>query len=428
MSTSKHQILGTGLLATAIAGCGGSGGGESQTAPGAAVTYHKDVAPILADRCVGCHTEGGIAPFSLERFEDVSAVRGAVREAVVTRTMPPWLAGQGCNDYTGDPSLGDDQIAAIAAWVDAGGPEGDPADAPHDDTPEAPTLSRVDRTLSMTEAYTPVGADDYRCFLLDWPEDAPSYVTGFRANPGDATTVHHVIAFLVSPDQAAAFDALDQNEAGPGYTCFGGPGNGNDPGTAWIGAWAPGSAGGDLPAGTGIEVLPGSKIALQVHYNTAHGDPGPDMTSIDVKLDAAVEKEAHWQFWADPVWVYGGGMDIPMGDADVTHAFSSDPTGYMSGGKPMTIHSTALHMHTRGTKATLGVKRAAGAEECLLDIPRWDFHWQLNYALEQPVHVAPGDELSIACHWDNSAGTKDLAWGEGTGDEMCLGAVYVTAD
>ena len=84
-------------------------------------------------------------------------------------------------------------------------------------------------------------------------------------------------------------------------------------------------------------------------------------------------------------------------------------------------------MHTLGTKTRLEIQRRSGARECLLDIPEWDFHWQGGYALTQPRVVSSGDSIRLECHWDNSApGAADANWGEGTGDEMCLGIFYMT--
>jgi hypothetical protein len=151
-----------------------------------------------------------------------------------------------------------------------------------------------------------------------------------------------------------------------------------------------------------------------------------------------VEKEAQWQFYADPSWFFGGEMVIPAGDPDVVHTFSMDPTAYLGG--DFDVYHVGLHMHTRGTEATLDIVRAESADEtCLLDIPRWDFNWQAPYRLQQPVRVSQGDQLRITCHWDNSQQNQpsvngmpmapnELNWGEGTGDEMCLGLLYVTTD
>jgi hypothetical protein len=436
LGISRAQMLVVFGAALSLSACGGGGAdseaGQQPAASGP--TYHADVAPIVASKCASCHADGGIAPFSLSTFGEIAAVKELVRAAVSDRSMPPWLAADGCNEYAHDGSLTDEQIATITGWIDAGAPEGTPAQqAPSD---EATGLSRVDLTLGMNAPYTAKESpDEYRCFLIDWPNDAPSFVTGFEIKPGEARTVHHVIAFLIPPDRAAQYEELDASEEGPGYTCFGGPGGGNDMEVGWLGSWAPGGRGGDFPAGTGIEVLPGSKIALQLHYNSANGQL-PDQTSIDLKIDPTVAKRAHWQFFTNIAWVLGNGMEIPAGETDVKHEFAFDPTGFISDGNPFVIHSVGLHMHTRGTSATLSVEPGAGGDACLLDIPSWDFHWQGTYDLAKPHLFSPGDRLKIECHWDNSAANQpivdgkpampeDLAWGEGTNDEMCLGALYI---
>ena len=425
------------LIAGATLGCGGAdeeaaAGGDS---PSSGPTWRRDIEPLVQAKCQTCHRPGGIAPFALQTYDEVHEVRELVKAAVTSRLMPPWLADGACAEYAHDLSLDEMQIATFAKWVDSGAPEGDAAGAEIDEAPA--TMSRIDLSLTMPEPYTAQqDPDDYRCFLIDWPESETAYVTGFQARPGNAEVVHHVIAFLIPPEAAADYAAMDEAEEGAGYTCFGGPGGGNDPGVSWIGSWAPGNMGGDLPAGTGLEVKPGSKIALQVHYNTVNGRQ-PDQTGIDLRIDRSVEKRAAWQFFADIQWLFPGGMKIPAGEPDVSHEFSVDPTPYFSDGNPFLIHKVGLHMHTRGTSARLSKTRADGTEECLLDIPRWDFHWQYNYDLATPTLVSPGDELNIGCHWDNSAKNqpvvdgkqvqpKDLSWGEGTGDEMCLGAIYVS--
>jgi hypothetical protein len=130
-------------------------------------------------------------------------------------------------------------------------------------------------------------------------------------------------------------------------------------------------------------------------------------------------------------------MNIPAGQADVTHAWTEYPTRYLdalTGGvfqndKPITLHFVGLHMHTLGTHTRLDIQRGSGERECLLDIPRWNFNWQQGYTFVQPKVLNPEDALHLECHWNNSApGARDVNWGEGTGDEMCLGIFYMTQE
>jgi hypothetical protein len=386
------------------------------------LTYWQDVRPIFDAKCVGCHQEGGIAPFRLDEYETARQQSDFIRDAVVTRFMPPWLADDDCTDYAHDRSLTDAQIETIRQWSLSGALEGDPARPGPPIQTEISGLSRADVNLALPVPYEmKPQPDDYRCFVLDWPETEKKYITGFRANPGNAQVVHHVIAFLAPPAQVEQAQALDAGEEGQGYTCFGGPGFQ----ASWVGAWAPGSPGVDFAAGSGLEVEPGSKIVLQVHYNSANGG-GSDQSSVDFKVDGTVEKVARLQPWANPAWL-SGEMVIPAGEADVKHSWDQDLT-VMNGFQPLYIHSVGFHQHTRGLGGRVEIVHADGTRECLLDIPRWDFHWQGAYALEKPRRFVAGDKIHLECHWDNSMGDKDLNWGEGTDDEMCLTSFYFTGE
>jgi hypothetical protein len=402
-------------------------------------TYARDIKPILDARCINCHDAGGIAPFPLTSYAEVSPMAAAIGAVVSTRQMPPWKAAPGCTDYLGDFSLTDAQIAAISSWVSGGAPEGDPSQVAAPLASAARRLSRVDRTLSMAAPYTPQQApDDYHCFVLDWPGTADEFVTGFSAKPGNRAVVHHAIAFLITPDKVAELAQKDAAEPGPGYTCFGGTGISGRGG--WLGAWAPGSEGYDFPTGTGIRVTPGSKVVLQIHYNVLTAGPMPDQTSIDFKLDPSVDKEARIIPFTNPAWPRGG-MTIPAGQSDVTYSYAADPTLVLDalfgpGGGGYTLYSSALHMHQLGIKGRVEIARPA-ANECMLDIEDWSFHWQNQYEFSTPKTIHAGDKISLTCQWDNSQAHQpiiggrqinpaDVAWGEGTTDEMCIAVVYVT--
>jgi mono/diheme cytochrome c family protein len=412
----------------------GTGSSEGTTGGGvAAVTYYEHVKPIFDGRCVACHREGGIAPFSLEAYEDAATWAPSVATAVAAGTMPPWPPSSACNEYIGNRSLTDDQIALVSAWAADAAPMGDPANEGAPLGGLEGGLSRVDRTLTMAEPYTPQQSpDEYRCFLVPWPDDldATTYVTGFRAVPGNDAIVHHVIAFLATPDQIADYEALDAAEDGPGYTCFGGTGG---PSRTWLGGWAPGGVGNDLPPGLGLEVPAGSMVILQLHYNTLASDPAPDATAIELSIEPEVEKVARVIPFANPAWP-GGGMPIPADEADVVHEFQRDISPLL--GSPQTVYAAALHMHTRGTRASLTIDRAGGDSDCVLEIDDWDFHWQGSYGLQTPLALGEGDELRLQCHFDNTAANQpyvdgeplpptDTNWGEGTTDEMCLGVLLV---
>ena len=410
-----------------------SGGVEAE------VTYHEHLRPLVERHCVGCHQPGNIGPFPMTSYQEVYDLREAIVLSVEAGTMPPWQAGPGCRDYEDDTSLSPEEIALVRAWIDEGAAEGSPDDYVPPDVPPPPGMSRVDLTLELPEPYEPVlTPDDYRCFLLDWPYEETRYISGFSAVPDQVHMVHHMIAFSIEPDQVEEFEALDDAEPGVGYTCFGGPGgeiDPLDPSTIgnWLGSWAPGSANDDFPEGTGIAVEPGSRVVLQVHYNTAVDDLQPDQSAVQFKVDEQVEHPAVMLLMANPSWLMGG-MVIPAGEPEAVHTWEIDPTPFMNfisgvlpDNEPFRIHAVAQHMHTLGTAGRLSIGRPDGSETCLLELPRWDFNWQTSYRFTESVIFEPGDSLRLSCQWNNEAGEQDVNWGDGTGDEMCLGVFYATA-
>jgi mono/diheme cytochrome c family protein len=423
-------------LATTGEGTAVVDGSSTGPAPEAEVTWHGQVRAVLEQHCTSCHQPGNIGPFPMTSYAEAHLVREAIVLTLEDGSMPPWMPADGCQDYESEPAITDDEAALVRAWVDAGAPEGDPDDyvAP----PPAPSngLSRVDLTLTLPEPYLPTEQpDDYRCFLLDWPQASTTFVTGFQARPDDLRTVHHLIAYAIAPELVAEYDALDAADPATGYTCFGGPGGaitGPQSAGTWLGAWAPGGMTGDFPEGTGIEMAPGSKVVLQIHYNTLVDDLRPDASAVQLKLDDTVERPAYTMPLANPEWL-AGNMPIPA-QAGVVHAFELDPTLYMplftdviAPDSPFEIHSAVHHMHKLGTRGEQRIERADGSQTCLLELPRWDFDWQQAYRFVEPVRFEPGDRLRLACEWDNSAGDGPVGWGEGTGDEMCLGVYYITA-
>ena len=358
--------------------------------------------------------------FALEDMEDVRTMASAVRSSVESGRMPPWKADPGCNDYQGDFSLTEEEKSTLIGWLDGGMPEGDPSAAVTGSVHAGTQLERTDFTLSMDEAYVPqVVPDDYRCFILDWPETEGTYLTGYKVNPGNVEVVHHVISYVFGSEYRAAFDEMDEAEVGAGYTCYSGPGGVADEDAIWLGAWAPGDDDGNLPNGTGLYVESGSFVIMQVHYNTSGGGAEPALSSMDVMIEDEVERPAIIQPWTNPMWLYSDSMNIPAGET-TTHSFTYTP------GLNLNIHTASLHMHKLGDSARLWVDRADGSETCLLSDSAWDFDWQRSYAFTDPIEFHDGDALSVECTWTNTT-DEDISWGEGTGDEMCLGVMLLTA-
>jgi mono/diheme cytochrome c family protein len=454
------------------------GSRESSPAAAKASPTWKDVAPIFAAKCAGCHTKGGIAPFSITTARSAAAYAGAIYAMTQQGKMPPWMPGRDSPEYVGQSTriLTPTEKKLIARWVRGGArigrggsikPVGEGGSAP------GTTLR-----LAPAKRYLPhaaVGADDdYHCFLLEPHLTHDVFVTRAVVRPQQPAIVHHVILFEATGQNAVDARRLDRESGGKGWTCFGGPGLSETHPTAdaatsdrlgapqWISAWVPGHTTNDAPAGTGVLVHAGAAVVMQVHYNLIH-KPRPDrsrvvlrvvpaagssLTPLDTMLvpapvelpcprgvrsrlcsrDVAVREEAR-------KYGYDASL-IPFGLLYLCHKTLADypspqTTCDRTVNRPLRIYGVAGHMHLRGVDIRLELKART-----LLHIPRWNFHWQDAYYLAQPVDASPGDTIRVTCRFDNSAkhqpvvrgkrlAPRYVLWGEGTTDEMCLGLLQV---
>lgn len=409
------------------------------------LTYHKDVRALIEQKCVNCHSKGNVGPFALSSYEDVSKLKMAIKDSVSSGRMPPWKADNSCNDYKGNLGMTKKQVKLIVDWVDQGAKEGDVASykAPKIEPP--PTL-REDVKLKLPKPYVPQKTpDDYHCFIMDWPHKEDKYVTGFKVTPGNRKITHHLIAYVIPPKHIATFQKFDDDEEGVGYTCYGGPtgGDGNNlsalTGIRWVGAWAPGGDVSKMPEGTGVLVPGGSKVVVQMHYNASSKDVEPDQSDIIFEIADKVDNPATIQPFTNVSWVLSKSMEIPANSSDTKHTYATDIATRAGG--PVVIHSVGFHMHTRGKSGSIEIERGEQSKEenvCALRINKWDFNWQGSYGLMKPLIVYPGDKVRITCTWDNTAENqplvdgkkvtpRDINWGEGTHDEMCLGTLFLTA-
>ncbi len=416
-----HRYL---TLLVVLTACGTDDGGEPPI-EASGPTWHTDVAPLVDEHCGGCHTEGGIGPFVLTDYASFEAVSASAIDAIAAGRMPPWSPSSDCRTYQHERVLTADQKAVIAQWAADGMPEGTVPEVV--EQPQIRDLPEPSAVGVATEAYVPDDSrpDDYRCFPLDveFPQD--TYLAGTNVVPDVRAIVHHVLVYVVTPDDVEDLLALDAREEGAGYTCFGGPGAGTVPSP--VAAWVPGAT--PLLHDDGeMQFIPaGSRLVMQIHYNVLSAAPVPDQTAL------------HLYYWDDPqpmevVATPQPKLDlfIPAGEAHVEQVAEFT----YRGDEPATLVAVAPHLHVLGESVRVDLVRAAGGEECLIDIPDWDFDWQQSYRFpkDEEVVVQPGDRFRLTCVFDNSAENqpvvngeqltpRDVTWGEGTLDEMCINFV-----
>ncbi|TKD10268.1 hypothetical protein [Polyangium fumosum] len=389
---------------------------DDASAPLRIPTYHEDVAPILAEHCLSCHDEGGIAPFSLVDYEDARRTAEAIRISTTSRSMPPFVLDNSgeCNTYVEGRWLTDAQIRTIEAWARAGAPEGEPPKGTAPAPRALAELDRVDMTIDMKDTYTPDAAkfDDYRCFVLDPGLAEDVFITGFHVRPGAASMLHHLTLFSIDTKESeATAEALDAAEPGFGYSCI------DDihvPDARWLVGAGPGSGALRFPEGTGLRMRAGRKTILQIHYNQENGRHA-DRTRIDLMLARNVPKEATVQRIA------ATNLLLPPKQASVDQS-AVEPVSI-----DLTLWGLWPHMHKLGT----GMHVAAthdGEEKCLARVNNWDFHWQGFAHYTKPIDLSSGGSMRITCTYDTRGRDTTTTWGQGTNDEMCIAFFYLTAN
>lgn len=430
---SSVARVSSAVLALALAACGQvagvtSGGADAGTKyTGPVVTYYKDVQPLVTANCQGCHSAEGIGPFDLSTYEALKSHGMVAAAAVSSRLMPPWMPSQEGRPLVDTRRLTDEQIDLMKNWVAQGMPAGDPADA----SQVVPPVStfRADANFPMATAYTPntgLGTDDYHCFVIDPGLTADKAVTAFNVLPGDKRVVHHVILFGVETgDQPKLAQLQAGGDGHGGYTCFGS--SGIDSATM-VGGWVPGTQATTFPAGTGIVLKAGTKIVMQVHYNMLQVQHTTDSTAALLQYAPAASVKPAYIF---PVLNQGFHV---AADETKTVTASTDP---VPNGVRIRVLGVLPHMHLHGTNIKVVANLKGGKTQTIIDIPRWDFHWQQLYFFQTPLDVVAGENATLSCTFDNTAANqpiingeqvpaKTLTWGEDTLSEMCLNYFYAT--
>jgi mono/diheme cytochrome c family protein len=410
--------------------------GKAKEKSSSPVTFTKDVAPILYQNCASCHRPGDIAPMPLLSYKEVRPWAKAIREVVVERRMPPWLADPHYGEFANDRRLSPKEIETIVAWVDGGAKEGDPKDLPPKPTfpAEGWTLGKPDAIFSLPEEFSVPGEGTvpYKYYAVPTNFTEDKYVQFAEIKRGEPSVVHHVIVSVREPGQGqlpqageiragaqrvnpeAARDPQQETQAR----------RGNNPDGMLVG-WAPGMSPLLLRPGNAKLIKKGSVLIFQMHYTT-NGTPAKDRTSVGLYFaKGPVEKR---------VITRGVGTDrnklvIPAGDP------SYESRSAFTFNEDCHIVSFMPHMHLRGKDFEYRLVYPDGTSKILLRVPRYDFNWQITYFLKQPVAAPKGSRLECVAHHDNSANnkynpdpTKEVRWGDQTWEEMMIGWMDYTID
>src|SRR6185503_2703361 len=438
--TLSTSIALTFLLALGFIAVPSTSAGDTKS--GRAITFNKDVAPIFFKNCATCHRQGELAPMSLLTYKDARPWARSIKEKVVTRQMPPWHADPQYGHFINDARLGQEEIDPIAAWADGGAKEGSPKDLP-----PAPAfvagwkVGKPDVVFTMKEEYTlaAAGSDEYINFTMPTNFKEDVWVQAAEINPGNNRVVHHVIAFVQTPQMIAQGGRKPPGPQSIFYedgtlvrvkqdapvfddTCDS-PSGGFARGSGQEGLgfplcfYAPGKDVDVYQEGMAKLVPKGSKIVIQVHYSKTTGKLEKDRTSVGLILAKAPPQQVVTSFG-----VLNHYFKIPPG------ADNHEVKGCYTLSRDVELLDFLPHMHVRGKDMKYEVLYPDGRRETLISVPRYDFNWQTLYRLEKPLLLPKGSKLIVTAHFDNSEKnksnpdpTKTVRFGDPTYDEMMIG-------
>jgi hypothetical protein len=374
----------------------GAGLSAAPAASGAP-TFSKDVALILYRRCVECHRVGEPAPMPLTTYQEARPWAKAIKQAVLRRVMPPWLADPHYGTFRNDRTLSEQDVKTLVAWADGGAPEGDPkqtAAVPHFETGwnigKPDVLIDIGRDFDVPSE----GTVDYQYFSVPSNFTEDKWVEAAEIRPDKRAVIHHVIVFVQDPTATS-----EKREIGSLLVGF-----------------APGEPPLRFDPGTAKLVKAGSKLLFQVHY-TPNGKPATDRTYIGLRF--AKEPPKYRAVTANAT---NRKFVIPAGDP--AYRVASTWTAKQD----VTLLGFMPHMHLRGKDFKYTLVFPDGREEVMLNVPKYDFNWQLDYLLKSPLELPKGTRIDCVAHFDNSPNnkfnpdpSKDVKWGDQTWEEMMMG-------
>jgi hypothetical protein len=389
-------VFAIGMCALLMIGTAASGSSNAK------VTFTRDIAPILYSRCVECHRAGEVAPMALITYNETRPWAKSIKQKVIDRSMPPWLASSENNHFKNERRLTQKEIDTVVAWVDAGAPKGSDEDLPAPPNFEQGwAIGKPDAIISLDQetAVPAEGVIPYKYLTVQTNFNEDKWVQAAEIRAGNRKVVHHIIVFVQEP--GAKNELSGEGRGGRGVKLCG---------------FAPGEQPKVFPPGTARLIKKGSKLTFQMHY-TPNGEATTDRSYIGLVFSkTAVQKIALTGTATNARFV------IPPGDGNY------EVRSTWTAPEDVRIIDLMPHMHVRGKDFTYTAVYPDGRTEIVLQVPRYDFNWQLLYQFKDPLPLPKGSRLDCVAHFDNSAKnkynpdpTKEVRWGDQTWEEMMIG-------
>lgn len=368
------------------------------------INYASHVAPIIQRHCVGCHQPGQIGPMSLVEADDVIGWAATIEEVVRSERMPPWHASKQHGEFANERRVTDAEKETLAKWLTNGAPLGDSASIPTVTLRDGGWQLAREPDLILPVSPEPVevvatGELDYQHYRSEYVFHDDTWIAAAQILPGNHAVVHHILAFVDGPNGREAIGDLEGID---GY----------------LAGYVPGLTVEPFPRGMAKKIPAGSKLIFQVHY-TPMGTASTDQSRIGL-LFADPASVTHEVITTSAIRRQ---LEIEPGNgAHQVTAYSHLPVN------GAVLLGMMPHMHLRGKSFRYELQSADGGREILLDVPRYDFHWQTSYRLAEPKTLRAGDRVCCVAQFDNSTDnlnnpdpTQTVRWGDQTREEMMIG-------
>lgn len=394
------------------------------------VTFDRDVLPILQRNCQVCHRPGEIGPMSFLTYDSTRPWAKAMRAAVLRRKMPPWFADPKAGHFANDRSLSANDVNTIVAWVDSGAPEGDSRDKPADVQWKDGWNIQPDLIFEMPVAYDipASGTVEYTYFVTPLNLREDTWVTMGEIRPIARGNVHHVIAYVRPPGSTWMREAKvgipyvppkrEKAQGEPDAQQV------SEIRNEFLVGYVPGMQPQRYDVDHSAKLIPaGSDIVFEVHYTT-NGKATQDRTKVGLTLAKAVPEKRFITFAGS-----SSEFTIPPGDANY------EAKAIVKFDEPVEFVEQQPHMHLRGKDMAVKMTYPTGESETILNVPHYDFNWQLVYYHEKPLQLPKGTLMEITAHWDNSPNNKwnpdptaTVKWGDQSWDEMLVNHFGIIVD
>lgn len=368
--------------------------------------YAADIAPIIEEKCVSCHIEGGIAPFAMNSHMMVQGWSPMMKEVMMTKRMPPAQVDPNIKHFSNARYMSPQQLQTFIHWIDAGSPRGNAEVDPLAliEVPESAwQLGEPDYIVEIPSFTVPAtGVLDYENVTINLPFEDDVWIKSVQHLPGDRRVLHHLLTYIVPADYE---ERIVEGE--------------NDSYREFLEGYAPGKDEAvTYPENSGVFVPKGSAVQLSLHYTT-FGKEAVDGTLLGLYF---ADEVPEFQYSTYSLSHGGRNLVIPPDTAEhkmsASHLFEDE----------IVLHGLRPHMHYRGKHMRFSVVYPDGSKDDIINVPNYNFAWQPTYRLDEPMLLPAGSRVIVEGAFDNSQynlGNPDPAakvrGGAQSWDEMFIG-------